>query len=626
MNGYPRLGCHKIDNEFVFGIYMQDFDQITLSLYTNIEESAVFEKTLVRNLDSEGDFFYIAMDDAIEGMYYTWSVLDGTKERYLIDPYGYEVMQNQDGRYFNKVVLLQRNDTKRPMIPWSRTTIYEMHVGHFTKGLRGGGTYKAMIEKLDYLKDIGITAVELLPVYLWNRHTLINMHPKTGRILTDEWGYNSISFFALDPVYAEDKEHVREEFKELVREIHDRGMEILLDVVYNHTGEGGEGGALFNFKLLNRKGYYRHHGPYFSNCSGTGNTLNTSNSLVQEMTIDSLRYFVLEMGIDGFRFDLGAILAQGENGNWMDGSLMQKIADDPILKNVKLISESWDAKGKYYVGRMPFPFHEWSDAFRDSVRSFGKGDKGHVNQIATCIVGNDVRNIDGNSKTLPIHFITAHDGFTLWDLVSYNEKHNINNGENNRDGSNNNCSYNSGYEGETSDAKINQLRIKRMKSLMALLIFSKGVPMIVMGDEGGRTQGGNNNAFCQNDKTVWVDWARQDKFSDVTLFVKKALALRSKLKWYDHDTDKDIVWHGTRPHLPDWSFYSRSLAFSLNGEDSQVYFIMNNYSEPLVFNLPPTKNGWSVYLDSNQKSTFEAQVSKSYLADEFSFCVLIGNK
>ncbi|OON96185.1 MAG: hypothetical protein ATN31_10020 [Candidatus Epulonipiscioides saccharophilum] len=624
---YPRLGCHQMfKDEFMFGIYLQDFDQIKLSIYEEIEGPAIREKILNRDEDSEGDFFYTILNDIHEGLYYIWSVTDGEKEFPIIDPYGYEVIQNSERKYFNKIALLRRNETKRPNIPWTETIIYEMHVGHFTKAINDGGSYKALIEKLDYLKDIGITAVELLPIYLWNRHTLINMHPKTGRILTDEWGYNSISFFALDPIYATDKERVREEFKELVREAHDRNMEIILDVVYNHTGEGGEGGAFFNFKLLNRKAYYRHYGPYFSNCSGTGNTLNTSNIIVQEMVIDSLRYFVLEMGVDGFRFDLGAILAQGHDGEWMEGSLMHKIADDPILKNVKLISESWDAKGRYFVGKMPAPFHEWSDRFRDCIRSFGKGDKGHINQVATCIVGNDIKNMNPQSTTLPIHFITAHDGFTMWDLVSYNEKHNINNGENNRDGSNNNCSYNSGYEGETSNVMINHLRIKRMKSFLGLLIFSKGVPMIVMGDEGARTQGGNNNAFCQNDATVWFDWKRQEKFSDVTLFLKKAIALRNELKWYKHKTDKNIVWHGTKPNNPDWSFYSRSLAFSLTGEDFGVYFIMNNYSEPLVFNLPPAKYAWAVYLDSHQKSDFTALVNKSYLADEFSFCVLVDKK
>ncbi|OOB80269.1 MAG: hypothetical protein BEN19_05860 [Epulopiscium sp. Nuni2H_MBin003] len=626
-NAIPKLGSvYEIGNNVTFGIYLSKLDEIKLSIYTDATSEPILTQVLKRNENSLGDFFYTKISQISQGMLYTWSVSSDGKEYFLIDPYALDVIQEQ-GKYFNKIVDLTGNDTRSINIPWEETIIYEMHVGHFTHdksaGVNSPATFEGVTEKLDYLKELGITTIELMPIYLWNRNTLANKHPETNQVLTDEWGYNPISFFALDPVYMSKNQDVREEFKKFVRSVHDRGLEVILDVVYNHTGEGGDKNTIFNFKILNKFAYYRHKNQYFANCSGTGNTLNTSHPIVQELVIASLRYWVMEMGVDGFRFDLASILAQGNEGTWIEYSLINEISQDPILSNVKLISESWDAKGQYDVGKMPSPFHEWSDIFRDCVRSFGRGDKGQINHLATCIAGNDLKSHNYNSKCLPIHYVTAHDGFTLWDLVSYNEKHNLLNGEDNRDGSSNNISDNSGIEGETDDEYVNSLRVKRVKTFLGLLLFSKGVPMILMGDEGARTQQGNNNAFCQNNELVWLNWDRMEKFKDIALFVKRAIKLRNKLNWFKDPTDKNIVWHGTKLYSPDWSYFSRSLAWTLQEEDHQIYFVVNNYSEPLVFNLPKAKYGWKLFLDTNQPSDLKSEIIDSYLVDEFSLCVLI---
>ncbi|OOO00732.1 MAG: hypothetical protein ATN35_01115 [Epulopiscium sp. Nele67-Bin004] len=626
-NTQPVVGSVCDAEGVSFGIYVNDLPNIKLNIHENVNDDAIFSYVLERDKDSYGDFFYTKVEGLSEGYYYTWSVQFEGREHFLIDPYGIEVVREENGRYFNKIAKLVPNDTTRLHIPWEETIIYEVHVGHFTKdetsGVDEAGTFNGMIEKFDYLKDMGVTTLELLPIYLWNRHTLVNRHPVTHELLKDVWGYNPISFFALDPVYMTDKENLRDNFKAFVRAAHDKGLEIVLDVVYNHTGEGGEGGPIFNFKALNRHAYYRHYHEWYMNCSGTGNTLNTSNLLVQELTIASLRYWVVEMGVDGFRFDLASILGQSEDGNWSYESLIKKIKEDPILSNVKLIAESWDAKGRYDVAKMPYPYHEWSDVFRDCVRQFVKGDKGLINLVATCIVGKELHSLNNASSCLPVHYVTAHDGFTLWDLVSYNDKHNFFNGENNRDGSNNNYSWNSGFEGETEDENIFNLRITRVRTFLGMLIFSKGVPMIVMGDEGGRTQGGNNNAFCQDNELVWFNWERQQEFGDLYEFVKKAIALRKTLNWYYENDDTSLSWHGTRLNDPDWSYYSRSIAWSIAEEDKQVYFVVNNYSDSLEFELPEAKYGWKVYLSNDGKTDGEELEGNNYNVGSFSFAVLV---
>ncbi|ONI46560.1 hypothetical protein AN640_03175 [Candidatus Epulonipiscium fishelsonii] len=612
---------NKVENNGVkFTIFSTDLNELELCIYDDINKPPVSKYYLNRGMNSDGNIFVKKVVEAKINQFYTWGANYEGNFHYLIDPYAQEVVQNKDGIYFNKITKLEDTLVKRPNIPWDQTIIYEMHIGNFTKSptakVKAPATFNSIIEKIPYFKVLGVTTIELLPIFLWYRDTIKSINPFTGFPPQDIWGYNSINFFALDPMYVEDKQNPREEFKRFVDIMHSNDLEVILDVVYNHTGEGGHGGSVFNFKALANDVYYRMIGEYYANCSGTGNTLNTSHAVVQEMIIDSLRYWIQEMGVDGFRFDLASILAQDESGKWIEHSLLKRISQDPILSQVKLISESWDAKGAYNVGFMPKPFHEWSDVFRNHIRRFIKGDNGLISDVATCIVGKEIAHNMPNA-CMPVHYITAHDGFTLWDLVSYNEKHNMANGEDNRDGSNNNCSWNSGLEGETSDPAINALRLTRLKTGLGLLIFSRGIPMIVMGDEGARTQQGNNNAFCQDNELSWLNWERTDKFKNIFEFVAKAISLRKSMKWFGSDISP--VWHGTKLNSPDWSFESRILAWSIQEGNFTVYFVANNYSEELSFEIFIPRNRWEVYISSDEGSF----TYNSYIAKPFSFTVLI---
>ena len=482
-----------------------------------------------------------------------------------------------------------------------------MHVGHFTNHESSGvdekerGTFAGLIKKLPYLKELGITTIELLPIFKWYPYTINNVNPVTGEKLEDQWGYNTIGFFTADERYSVKKDGyaVYKEFKTLVEEAHQLNLEIILDVVYNHTGEGGENGSLCNFRALSPKTYYKidQHG-HFRNCSGTGNTFYTNTPVVKKLILDSLKYWVVCMGVDGFRFDLASILGQDAEGKWMKHSLLHEIAQDPILSKVKLITESWDAKGSYDVGRMPDPFREWSDYFRDTMRKFIKGEQGIVRSVADCMLGKEIYFADSQKgETHTIHFITAHDGFTLRDLCSYNEKHNMVNGEENRDGNNANYSFNWGVEGETSEEALNHRRLIASKNAMCLLLMGKGVPMVLMGDEMGRTQNGNNNAFCQNNEGVWVDWKNINKEAELLNFTKGLINLRKQLKYFNTTEKYKVSWHGIHYGQPDWSYYSRSIAWHIEGAES-LYIVANLYHENLKFELPQNQK-WVRIVDSH---------------------------
>ncbi|MGL6174760.1 MAG: glycogen debranching enzyme, partial [Cellulosilyticaceae bacterium] len=407
--------------------------------------------------------------------------------------------------------------------------------------------------------------------------------------------------------------------------IHELGMEIILDVVYNHTGEGGEGGDIFNFKVLGNEIYYKIEDGKYMNCSGTGNTLDTSNDLVKHLILESLRYWVVYMGVDGFRFDLASILGQNRAGEWMEESILKEMSYDPILSNVKLIAESWDAKGCYDVGKMPYLFREWSDCFRDTMRRFIKGDIGIIEQVALCIAGKEIQFEDTRKTELnAIHFITAHDGFTLWDLVAYNLKHNELNGEDNRDGNDANYSDNCGIEGETDDEEVLKLRKRRVKNYFMLLLLSKGVPMILMGDEMGRTQRGNNNAYCQENEILWVDWHKQDKFEEIRDFVRSLIKIRKEITLARRDKTEES-WHGVKYKHPDWSYYSRSLAYCITAKDKVYYVAMNNYIEALNFELPPRKEGWTKRIDTYNEIQEEKVIGPTYQVKPYSICLFESN-
>lgn len=641
--GMPLLGCTLDEGGANFGIHLDLNLTIKLQIYLNyLDERPFLEIVLDQNNHSTENIYHVYVKDIKEGMAYCYELEDeNTKQKYVIfDPYALSIREfPKDSNSYRGIVI--RKDGiiyNKPNIPWEKTVIYEMHVGAFTRqdfsnpNKEHRGTLKGIIEKIPYLKDLGITAIELMPIFKWNPYTLMTFHPHSGEKLKDYWGYNTIGFFALDSKYSSNQMIKGEitEFKELVQLLHENDMEVILDVVYNHTGEGGTNGDIFNFKMQGVNTYYKidELGRYM-NCSGTGNTMNTQNQIVSNLIIDSLRYWVLYMGVDGFRFDLASILGQDNRGRWIKPSLLDKIAKDPVLASVKLISESWDAKGSYDVGKMPYPFAEWSDIFRDTIRKFVRGDLGLTKALSDCILGKEIYFTDERKNVNhTVHYVTAHDGFTMWDLTSYNEKHNLDNGEDNRDGNNANFSDNCGEEGETDDIYIINKRKKRIKNYMSLLLLSRGVPMLLMGDEMCRTQNGNNNAYCQDNKTMWIDWSRLESNQDIYHFLKLLIRIRKDIKFIsDICGEYSISWHGIFYGEPDWSYYSRSLAWHIEGKKENFYMVINSYHEPLCFELPPIKSKWLRIIDTHKDYPEdiilegEKVTTKNYKVNPFSFCL-----
>lgn len=626
-----NLGCHLEQEGATFRIYAKHAFAMVLEVYQQANKLTPFFKQVIERVD-DSDFFSTFVPCVKGDMYYVWRIMheDYSYSPTIMDPYAKGIIYFQ-GEWRNLVVSREYSKVVNPKIPWKQTILYELHVGHFTKidesiPLKERGTFKGLIRKLPYFKQLGVTSLELLPIFKWYAHTLKNKNPYTSELLEDVWGYNSIAFFALDERYSVEKtsESSLKEFREFIEAAHHEKIEVILDVVYNHTGEGGEDGVAIHFKYLAPEIYYKYNEQHkFLNCSGTGNTLNTNHLIVKKLIKESLTYWAEEVGVDGFRFDLASILAQDEKGRWLKESLLNEIATDPILSKVKLITEGWDAKGSYDVGRMPAPFCEWSDYFRDTIRKFIKGEQGIVPAVSVCMMGKEIYFTDTRKgKDQTIHFITAHDGFTMWDLVTYNQKHNEANGENNRDGHNANYSYNWGIEGETNQEHINSRRKQAMKNLMSLLFLSKGTPMLLMGDEFGRTQKGNNNAFCQDNEIVWVDWSKSKENNELLSFTSRVIAIRKQLDYFINEDQYEVSWHGVHYKQPDWSYYSCSIACYIEGKES-LFFISNNYYEALIFELPPTKGKWCCMINTAAKDTFKEGIIEEgyYEVKAYSVCL-----
>jgi glycogen operon protein len=503
--------------------------------------------------------------------------------------------------------------------PASRTIIYEMHVRGFTRHPSSGlpeetrGTYAGLIEKIPYLRQLGITAVELLPVFQFD-----SQYAPPG--LVNYWGYAPVSFFAPHRGYSsrQDPAGPAIEFRDMVKALHRAGIEVILDVVFNHTAEGAHTGPTLSFRGLENEIYYmlERDRSRYADYSGTGNTLNGNHPIVRRMILDSLRYWVKEMHVDGFRFDLASILDRDESGNLMPNPpVLWDIDTDPELAGTKLIAEAWDAAGLYQVGNfLGDNWREWNGRFRDDVRGFLRGDEGSVASFADRLLGSpQLYGHKEREAEASVNFATCHDGFTLNDLVSYSDKHNEANDENNRDGTNDNRSWNWGVEGPTDNPEIQKLRNRQVKNFFTVNLLSLGLPMILMGDEVLRTQQGNNNAWCQDNETSWLDWALTTKNAGVLRFVKLLCARRLLL---DADSGcpslsqllrvADITWHGVKLGQPDWSAASHSLAlcFEAPNENLLVYFILNAYWEPLEFELPLANNGnpWRRWIDTTLDS------------------------
>jgi glycogen operon protein len=517
----------------------------------------------------------------------------------------------------------------RPLqIPLQDSIIYEMHVRGFTQHptskVTHPGTFAGIIEKIPYLQELGVTAVELMPIAEFNENESIIINPVSGRELMNFWGYNPISFCAPKASYAADNKKGNQvrEFKEMVKALHKAGIEVLLDVVFNHTAEGGDNGPFLNFRGLDNSIYYLLDPVTreYLNFSGCGNTLNCNHPIVRQHIIDCLHFWVIEMHVDGFRFDLASILGRDQNGAPLSNPpMVEMIAEDPILANTKLIAEAWDAAGLYQVGSFSTSgrWAEWNGHFRDDVRAFMCGHEGKVASLATRIAGSS----DLYQKSLrrpynSINFITSHDGFTLFDLVSYNTKHNRENGEDNRDGYDHNLSWNSGYEGETDNAAINLLRARRMRSLAVILMLSQGVPMVLAGDEFGRTQRGNNNAYCHDSPLTWIDWSQKEKNYDLFRFFCLLIALRKKHPVFrrsdffpdlPHELHHPIKWQSSQPGTSDWSSDAKSLAFLLDGlgaegrPDNDFFVMLNGHPSKMTrFTAPKPRNnsGWRKIIDT----------------------------
>lgn len=597
---------------------------------------------LVRGLDSDVGYGYrVFGPESLTAPF----VHRFAPDRVLADPYarafsgweqwGWEYEGPEGRRPIRSLVVDDEFDWEddQPLnVPLRDSLIYELNVrsfsGHPSSGVSLPATFAGLAERIPYLKGLGVTAVELLPVQEFDETDCVLTDPITDRRLVNLWGYASIGFFAPKAAYAADLSDggaVRE-FKRMVKAFHAAGIEVILDMAFNHTGEGDDRGPTLSFRGIDNATYYLLD-PWtgaYRNFSGCGNTLNCNHPVVRDFIVECLRYWVMEMHVDGFRFDLASILGRGRDGSVLaNPPLIEHIAADPVLAGTKLIAEAWDAAGLYQVGSFPAygRWAEWNGHFRDDVRRFVRGDEGLVGRLASRLLGSpDLYDSHGRSACSSINFLTAHDGFTLRDLVSYDRKHNDANGEEGRDGQDENFSWNCGVEGPADGlppaerAAVEAIRRRQVRNLMTLLMLSRGVPMVLAGDERGRTQDGNNNAWCQDEGVGWIDWSDAATDSDLLRFFRGLVEFRKRHRCLRTEAFADeylpasepFTWHGVEPGKPDWSWESHSLAIEWTHvgpeahEDAALYAAFNAWTEPLDFKLPPPPPGsaWRVAIDT----------------------------
>lgn len=638
-------GATALSDGVCFTIHSQGATSCELLLYEPYAKEPFAILKYPDNYRIGNVFSMIVFDLDVEDFQYAFR-LDGSydkkkgllfdKHKPLLDPYAKAVVgQSEWGQkpdaflgYRGRVV---KNNfdwgiTKPSIIPMEDLIIYEMHVRGFTKDASSGvahpGTFHGIMEKIPYLKELGINAVELMPIFEFDEmrdHRVID-----GRELLDYWGYNTVSFFAPNTSYASDREynHVGTELKQLIKTLKENGIEVILDVVFNHTAEGNEDGPFFSFKGIDNNVYYMltPDGNYY-NFSGCGNTVNCNHPVVQQMIVECLRYWVTTYRVDGFRFDLASILGRNEDGTPMDKPpLLQTLAFDPILGDVKLIAEAWDAGGLYQVGNFPSwkRWSEWNGKYRDDLRDFLKGGYWKAPEAALRISGSsDLYNPFERGTNASINFITCHDGFSLYDLYSYNHKHNEANGWNNTDGSDDNRSWNCGTEGDTKDPLILKLRYRMIKNAFAVLICSRGTPMFLSGDEFCDTRFGNNNPYCQDNLTSWLDWKLLDTHRDIFEFCKYMIhfrrnhpAIRKSIA-QSHCGFPPISQHGATPWDDNFTQDSKIVCTMFAGHDEKqdlediVYLAVNPYWESILIHLPklPEPLQWHLAVDTSLSDT-----------------------
>ncbi len=573
----------------------------------------------------------------VDGPYEPEKGLIFNRNKYLLDPYARAVTgqsrwgaTSPSGQHYKARVVkddFDWGDMKQPLHPMEDLIIYELHVRGFTKDESSGvaekhrGTFAGLMEKLPYLLELGVNVVELMPIFEFDE--MQDYREVDGEKLCNYWGYNTVSFFSPNTSYSASTEYNREgnELKHLIQVFNKHGIEVYLDVVFNHTAEGNENGPFFSFKGFDNNIYYMltPDGKYY-NFSGCGNSLNCNHPIVRQMILDCLRYWVTTYRVNGFRFDLASILGRDEDGSPMnEPPLLETLAFDPILGDVKLIAEAWDAGGLYQVGTFPAwnRWAEWNGKYRDDMRSYLKGDEGFAQAAAQRIVGSrDIYEVNSRENA-SVNFITCHDGFTLYDLFSYNEKHNEKNGWGNTDGAGSNCSWNCGAEGETKDPAINALRRRMMRNAFAVLMCSRGIPMFLAGDEFGNTQFGNNNAYCQDNLISWLDWRRLEENRDMFSFFRYMIRFRKEHRILRINVSDgaygfpDVSFHGVRPWRDHFSRHEHYIGVLFAGREEGkeadiLYLASNAYWEELSVCLPdlPQHMSWQIEAD-----TWEEQMS-----------------
>ena len=624
------LGATLYPEGVNFSVFSKGSESVQLLLFDHVDDpkpSRVVE--LDRRTNRTYHYWHVFLPGIKAGQLYAYRVrgpLDPERglrfdpDKVLLDPYGRCVARpaaysrdaarkpgNNAASAMKSVVadlsVYDWGDDAPLRRPFTKTVVYELHVGGFTRHPNSGidparrGTYTGLIEKIPYLQDLEISAVELLPVFAFDEQD-----GPTG--LGNYWGYSPISFFAPHGGYSSRRDPLGslDEFRDMVKALHNAGIEILLDVVYNHTAEGGHDGPTFCFRGLSNETYYilESNKARYADYTGCGNTLNANEPICRRLIIDSLRYWVSEMHVDGFRFDLASILSRDGSGQPLPSPpVLWDIESDPVLANVKLIAEAWDAAGLYQVGSfVGDSWKEWNGRFRDDLRAFTKGDHGKAGALAQRLLGSpDIYGYEEREPEQSINFITCHDGFTLNDLVCYNDKHNEANGEENRDGSNDNLSWNCGVEGTTGDQGIERLRNRQVKNFLTLTLFSVGTPMLLMGDEVRRSQKGNNNAYCQDNEMSWFDWGLVERHADIHRFVKQLVAFRQnrQLPIGRQDTtlnellrNQPVQWHGIKLNAPDWSHESHVISATVSLPENRLllHIIVNAYWEELPFEIP----------------------------------------
>jgi len=702
LRGSPLpFGVKLVKGGANFSILSRNATSVILVLFNSTDSDSEYEEILLDpSINKTGDIWHIWVRGIQKGQLYGYRI-DGSyepengfrfnKNKLLLDPCTRAVTGNfqwdlSDARGYDpnsplgdlsfsikdsapgapKCIVIQEDviylgkPIKKSL---KDTIIYELHVKGFTchesSNVDNKGTFKGLTEKIQYLKDLGVTAVELMPIHEFDEDENNNINPFTNEKLKNYWGYSTISFYAPKGRFCSAGTMGEQyyECKEMIRKFHDAGIEVILDVVFNHTAEVDHLGPTLCFRGIDNSIYYilENDKRFYKNFSGCGNTFNCNHPIAREFIINCLKYWVIEMDVDGFRFDLASILGRDVDGNILSNPpLLERIEEDSILRDTKIIAEAWDVAGAYQVGDFPGRWAEWNGKYRDDVRRFWRGDDNSVGFFATRILGS--ADLYQHSQKNPLHsinFITCHDGFTLNDLVTYNEKHNLANGESNKDGENNNISHNYGYEGESANEEIDIIRNRQVKNFIATLFLSQGVPMLLAGDEFRRTQQGNNNAYCQDNEISWINWLMLEKHRDVFRFCKEMIRFRKEHPVLKRNsfftgipnnnyTYPDVVWHGITLNTPDWDVKSHCIACLLNGDyanddhrDNDIYMAFNASSEGKFFEIPdaPNNKSWLLVLDTAMLSPNdifekgkEKQINdKVYYVESRSTIVLISN-